>query len=262
MKKGSRLVSGYAFLGLLIFMTACSLRAEDKHLTREEAVIAKTIKQAESVDSYAIEVGILDDIAWGDGTKKYTYSMISGTEALESRRGYSEIVEVEGNEETETTVFNKEIYESEDEIYVNVDHEGWKIPSDPESYEYEETEYEGAIRFLENIENVEDIIIEENEKTFEITFPEMAEVLYEFYAQVLSVMESDAFVETGVPEAFIKIDKEDYSVREFTTKFFYDARTGSTSERVVTIEFRFDDINEIEDIKIPDEVIEEAEANE
>lgn len=126
-------------------MAMCSLSAKEEHLTREEAIIAKTIKQAESVESYAIKVGILDDIAWGDGTIKYTYYMISGTEALESRRGHFEIVEVEGNEETETTVFNKEIYESGDEIYVNVDHEGWKIPSDPESYEYEETEYEGAI---------------------------------------------------------------------------------------------------------------------
>ncbi|WYQ41996.1 hypothetical protein NST67_18825 [Bacillus sp. FSL W7-1321] len=69
------------------------------------------------------------------------------------------------------------------------------------------------IQLLKEIKNMEEIIIEETEEAFEISFPEMAEDLYEFYDPATSIMESDAFVGTGVPEAFIKIDKEDYSVR-------------------------------------------------
>ncbi|WYS06091.1 hypothetical protein MKZ27_18990 [Bacillus sp. FSL R5-0394] len=89
------------------------------------------------------------------------------------------------------------------------------------------------IQLLKEIKNTEEIIIEENEKTFEITFPEMVE----FYAQVLSVMESDAFVGTGVPEAFIKIDKEDYSVREFTTNFFMMPGQGAHQKEWLQLNF-------------------------
>ncbi len=61
---------------------------------------------------------------------------------------------------------------------------------------------------------------------------------------------------------FLRIDKEDYTVLEFTTKFFYEDEAGSDSNSVLTVELRFDDINEIEDITIPAEVIKEAEQNE
>ncbi|AST96064.1 DUF6612 family protein [Shouchella clausii] len=260
MKKGNRMVLSHVFLGMLVFLPACSMSAEDEDLSKVEAVIAQVIKRAEMVNSYALEFEVRDDIAWGDGDISYTHSMLSGLSFSNPQRGYYQMTEVEGNGETETTVFTDEIYEDEDAVYVNFNQEGW-IKS--ESYNnYSETGFEAMIQLLKEIKNMEEIIIEETEEAFEVSFPDMAEVLYEFYDPAISIMEGDAFVETGVPEAFIKIDKEDYSVREFTTKFFYDARTGSSSERVVTIEYRFDDINEIRDIKIPDEVIEEAEANE
>lgn len=128
-------------------------------------------------------------------------------------------------------MFTDEIYEDEDAVYVNFNQEGW-IKS--ESYNnYNETGFEAMIQLLKEIKNTEEIIIEENEKTFEITFPEMVE----FYAQVLSVMESDAFVGTGVPEAFIKIDKEDYSVREFTTNFFMMPGQGAHQKEWLQLNF-------------------------
>lgn len=260
MRRGGGHAFVYVFWGLPIFMAACSMNAEDEDLSKVEAVIAQIIERAEMVNSYALEFEVRDDIAWGDGDISYTHSMLSGLSFSNPQRGYYQMTEVEGNGETETTVFTDEIYEDEDAVYVNLNQEGW-IKS--ESYnDYSETGFEAIIQLLKDIENMEEIIIEETEEAFEISFPEMAEVLYDFYAQVLSVKENDTFVEAGEPEALIKIDKENYSVREFTTKFFYDARTGSTSERVVTIEFRFDDINEIEEITIPAEVIKEAEQNE
>jgi hypothetical protein len=39
-------------------------------------------------------------------------------------------------------------------------------------------------------------------------------------------------------------------------------RRGAQAESVLTVEYHFDNINEVEDIEIPDEVIKEAEQNE
>lgn len=231
MRRGGQNAFVYVFWGVPIFMAACGMSAEDEDLSKVEAVIAQVIKRAEMVNSYALEFEVRDDIAWGDGDISYTHSMLSGLSFSNPQRGYYQMTEVEGNGETETTVFTDEIYEDEDAAYVNFNQEGW-IKS--ESYNnYNETGFEAMIQLLKEIKNTEEIIIEENEKTFEITFPEMVE----FYAQVLSVMESDAFVGTGVPEAFIKIDKEDYSVREFTTNFFMMPGQGAHQKEWLQLNF-------------------------
>lgn len=259
MKKGSWRVSGYASFGLLFFIAACSLSAEDEHLTREEAVITKTIDRAESVNSYKVEGGVFDDIVWRDGEKEYTHSLLSGVATFDPQRGHYHLVEVQGINDTETTVFTDEIYENVDDIYVNYDHEGW---GKADGYEYGETEYKAAINLLGGIENMEEITIEETENVYEVSYSALDKVLYDLYEPALSVIEDSIFVETREPEVFLRINKADYTVREFTTKFFYEGETESEAERVVKIEFRFDDINEIKNIKIPDEVIEEAEQNE
>ncbi|WP_350006441.1 hypothetical protein [Shouchella clausii] len=73
MRRGRRNAFVYVILGLPIFMAACNTDAKDEHLTTEEAIIAKTIEQAESVESYAIEGGILEDFLWEDGSSEYNY---------------------------------------------------------------------------------------------------------------------------------------------------------------------------------------------
>ncbi|MFP7335074.1 DUF6612 family protein [Shouchella clausii] len=117
--------------------------------------------------------------------------------------------------------------------------------------------------FLEQLENVDELMVEETENEYEIRYSEPDESLYDIYGPPSdAVKNGTVFVETGSPEVFLVIDKANYTIREFTTKFFYEDEAGSDSKSVLTLELRFDDINEVEDFEIPDEVIEEAEANE
>lgn len=178
-------------------------------------------------------------------------------------RTHSQVVQEYGIGETETTVFTSELYRNTKDVYINLDNEGWKKSEEPNDFEYDYTGYEGAIIFLEQLGNVDELMVEETVNEYEVRYSEPDESLYDIYGPPSdAVKNGTVFVETGSPEVFLVIDKADYTVREFTTKFFYEDEAGSDSEGTATMEMRFDDINEVEDFEIPDEVIEEAEANE
>ncbi|WYQ41998.1 DUF6612 family protein [Bacillus sp. FSL W7-1321] len=261
MRRGGRNAFVYVFFGLLFFTSACNTDAKEEHLTTEEAIIAKTIEQAESVESYAIEGGILEDFLWEDGSSEYNYLLLSSNKIPELT--HSQVVQEYGIGEFETTVFTSELYQNAKERYINLDDKGWKKSEDPKDIEYDYTEYEAPIMFLEQLENVDELMVEETEAEYEIRYSEPNETLYDIYEPPSEASKKGTvFVETGSPEVFLVIDKADYTVREFTTTFFYEDEAGSDSEGTATLELRFDDINEVEDFEIPDEVIEEAEANE
>jgi hypothetical protein len=122
-----------------------------------------------------IEGGILDDIVWEDKRTEYTHSLFAGTKTFKPQRAYSQLEEKYGSGETEDTTFTAEIYENGNDIYVNLDNGGWQKP---DGYEYDETDYEAAIRVLDGIENLEEMIIEETEDAYEIRYSEADEVLY------------------------------------------------------------------------------------
>ncbi|GIN09790.1 hypothetical protein J1TS1_39350 [Shouchella clausii] len=261
MRRGGRNAFVYVFFGLLTFTSACNTDAKEEHLTTEETIIAKTIEQAESVESYAIEGGLLEDFLWEDGSSEYNYLLLSSIEIPE--RTYSQVVQEYGIGEFETTVFTSELYQNAKERYINLDDKGWKKSDDPKDIEYDYTGYEAPIMFLKQLENVDELTVEETENEYEIRYSEPDASLYDIYGPPSdAVKNGTVFVETGSPEVFLVIDKADYTVREFTTTFFYEDEAGSDSEGTATMEMRFDDINEVEDFEIPDEVIEEAEANE
>ncbi|PAF25973.1 hypothetical protein CHH61_10860 [Shouchella clausii] len=263
MRRGGRHAFVYVLFGLLFFTAACNTDAKEENLTREEAIIMKTIEQADSVDSYTVEGGLLEDFVWGDGSTEYNHLLgtVSRIESLQL--AYRQYRQEYSNGQTETTVFTGQIYQNEDDVYINVDDEGWKTRSEPDRFEYEYTDYEAAITFLERVENMEEVRIEETENEYEIRYSEPQESLYDIYGPPSEASKNrTVFVENGSPEVFLIINKSDYTVREFTTKFFYEDEAGSDSKGVLTLELRFDDINEVEDFEIPDEVIEEAEANE
>ncbi|MFB4258002.1 DUF6612 family protein [Shouchella clausii] len=261
MRRDGRHAFVYVFFVLLIFTSACNTDAKEEDLTREEAIIAKTIEQAESVESYAIEGGILEDFLWEDGGSEYNYLLLSSIKIPE--RTHSQVVQEYGIGKTETTVFSSELYRNTKDVYINLDNEGWEKSEESNDFEYDYTGYEGAIIFLEQLENVDELTIEETENEYEIYYSEPDESLYDIYGPPSdAVKNGTVFVETGSPEVFLVIDKANYTIREFTTTFFYEDEAGSESESTATMELRFDKINEIEDFEIPDEVIEEAEANE
>ncbi|PAF25977.1 hypothetical protein CHH61_10855 [Shouchella clausii] len=260
MRRGGRNAFVYVFFGLLFFTSACNTDAKEENLTREEAIIAKTIEKGESVDSFMIEMGMYEDYIWEDGSTEYDYVFLSGTDFLE--RSHSRSTQKYGNEETETIGFLAEIYRDTEEVYLNMNNEGWR-KANPSDYQYEMTEYEGAIDFLGNIQNMREVMIKENESEYEISYSGEDESLYEGYALPSPLIkEATSFVVTGSPEVFFRIEKEDYTIREFTTKFFYEDEAESGAEAILTVETYFDEINEVEDVVIPNEVIEEAKVNE
>lgn len=261
MRRRGRNAFVYVFFGLLIFTSACNTDAKEENLTREEAIIAKTIEQAESVESYTIEGGILEDFLWEDQSTEYNYLLVSSIKIPE--RTHSQVVQEYGIGETETTVFTSELYRNTKDVYINLDNKGWKKSEEPNDFEYDYTGYEAPIMFLEQVENVDELTVEETENEYEIRYSEPHESFYDIYGPPSEASKNGTvFVETGSPEVFLVIDKANYTIREFTTKFFYEDEAGSDSKSVLTLELRFDDINEVEDFEIPDEVIEEAKQNE
>ncbi len=112
MRRDGRNAFVYVFFGLLIFTAACNIDAKDEHLTREEAIIAKTIEQAESVDSYIVEGGIRDEIIWEDGRSEYNLLLLSGSMIKSLERSHTQITEKYGFEETESTITSGELYRS------------------------------------------------------------------------------------------------------------------------------------------------------
>ncbi|GIN12666.1 hypothetical protein J26TS2_25330 [Shouchella clausii] len=263
MRRGRRNAFVYVILGLLCFTAACSMSTEDEDKTREEAIIAQAIEQAELVNSYEIEGGVFNDITWEDGRMEYTYYLFSAFETSEPQRTHAHLEEKQGNGDTEITLNTEEIYEKGEDIYVNSDGEGWKKTSNSANYEYEMTEHEVAIRLLDRIENLEGVNVEKTDETYDFSYYEADETIYDIYKPTSSeTVKGTTFVETGSPEVFLAIDETDYTVREYTIKFFYEDQAGGKAENVLTVEYRFDNINEIEDIEIPAEVIKEAEQNE
>ncbi|MDO7283891.1 hypothetical protein Q5W88_12260 [Shouchella clausii] len=264
MRRRGRHAFVYVFFGLLTFTSACDTDAKED-LTKEEAIIAKTIEQAESVDSYTVEGGVLEDFIWEDGSTEYNYLLgtVSRIESLQL--AYNQYRQEYSTGEIKTTVFTGQIYQNEDDVYINVDDEGWKARSDPDRFEYEYTDYEAAITFLEHVENIEEMRIEETETEYEISYAEPDEFLYRLNEPPSEATKDGiTFEENGSPEVFLRINKGDYTVQEFTTKFFYEDKNGGTAKGITTLESLFADINKIEaeDLEIPEEVIEEAEANE
>lgn len=263
MKKESWRVSGYVSLGLLFFTAACSMSTEDEDKKREEAIIAQAIEQAELVNSYEIEGGVFNDITWEDGRMEYTYYLFSAIETSEPQRTHAHLEEKQGNGDTEIILSTEEIYEKGEDIYVNSDGKGWEKTSNSANYEYEMTEHEVAIRLLDRIENMEGVNVEKTDETYEFSYYEADKTIYDIYKPTSSeTVKGTTFVETGSPEVSLAIDQTDYTIREYTIKFFYEDEAGSSAESVLTIEYHFDNINEIEDIEIPDEVIKEAEKSE
>lgn len=261
----------YVFLGTFLVATGC-FHSENDGLKKEE-VITRSLEKAETVHSYSLEHNFENYVHPTTRFEKQTFV----GEVIESpRTSYFEATEEYGREDEEVREerYLGELYTVDGQTYLRSEEEGWvreeEVLGESISSEYE-NEYDIPEILLGIFQGLNDVSMVEERNHYELFYKGDDQEIFEAFYMPVEYTEPGTFTDTikykkreeGPPEVFLRIRKQDLTVEELEAKFYYeDADSYVETEIDYVWSFRFDDINEIDKIDVPDEMFEEAEQNE
>ncbi len=267
----SKYMFGYLSLGALALTSAC-FHSENDDLKKEE-VITRSLEKAKTVQSYSLENNFEYYIR---PTMEFEEQSFVGKVIESPRTSYFEAREEYGREEEEIRKerYLGELYTTDGQTYLRSEEEGWvreeEVLGESIPAEYE-NEYDIPETLLGIFEGLDNVSMVEERNHYELFYKGDDQEIFEAFYMPVEYTEPGTFTDTinykkreeGPPEVFLRIRKQDLTVEELEAKFYYeDADSYVETEIDYVWSFRFDDINEIDKIDVPDEVFEEAEQNE
>lgn len=154
-----------------------------------------------------------------------------------------------------------EYYSTSEGTYAQMDDSGWEDMSGAEEqFDQSDTEYSDVAQVIIDLKDDEDFEMEEEDDTFTFTFKGKSEDVYNALESPYSLMFTGVDVEDIEQELTITVDSETYYIEHLQAKLVAE-KDGEKLE--MNIDHVYDQINDIDEISLPDDVVAAAEeANE
>lgn len=232
---------------MLLFVTFILVACGDKELSREE-VIEKIEENYEEVESYntfsSFDIKMKD--VNGNGEKSYASMDVTVVEPINEIR-----VKLEEKDDMNTSV--EEYYVTEDMLYSSPDGSTWESTSYDEDYQVKESVSITYGHLFDVFETIEDELeFSEEDDYYIFSFDDTSQTIFDalnepYNAHVTGINEDE--INHNVE---LKIDKDNFYFIEFQDKMSGEL---SGNQLKFDILHTFSDVNEFEEIKVPDEVV-------
>lgn len=231
-------------IAFALILTACGGKES------KEDVINSIEEKSDEVESYSTEMKL--DIKVFDDNDTVT----------EESNG---VLKVDMNEKTQESSGKMtqdgqivEYYSTEETTYAQENDSGWMdMTAEADNFKHEETKYEGVAQIITNLKDEEDVEMEEEDGKFIFSFKGTNEKVYKALEEPYSLSFEDADTKDIEHDLTITVDSETYLIEELTNTMSLEV---DGEKAKIIIGHTFDKINEIDAIEIPQEVIDEAEA--
>ncbi len=225
-------------IGIIFVITACSGNES------KQEVLEKALQSPDQVESYfadfGIDIDIKSDIANDSSTMNGQVTLIEDPIAIHQLFSSKQ-------EGTETST---EIYRVQDEAFVKQGEGAWtEQPVTSEMANFE-PDYETVVSVLENVEEL--VEFDNSGDTYQISYSGFDQSIYDAFEGPFSVQLTGFRVDEDVTlELVIDIHQQDHYIENLDYTIF--AESGN-NELEMNISLEYDQVNEIEDIEIPEEV--------
>ncbi len=232
-------------LGFIFIIAACN---SDQSLSKEE-VIQEMKQQIDKVESY--QTGATISVVLTD---------VSSENIIESDEGViqADVIETtfESTGESIDNFESKKHYATNEAIYIQMNDEPWKEGSDQDilfndSFSF----YEEVAQILIDLEDEKDLQMEIKEDTYTFTFTGKSASIYEAFEDPYFLSLTGATPNEMEQDMTIIVDRETFYLKQVKNSFTVEKEG---VELVISIDQTYEKVNDIDDIGIPNDVIEEA----
>ncbi|WP_040978619.1 DUF6612 family protein [Oceanobacillus jeddahense] len=226
-------------ISLLFFLIACSQDAS------EEEVVENVLSSHRDVNQYAADF----NIDTSDLTRTTSYNI--EVNLTEEPAALHQISTMEADGE-ETTV---ETYRVDNEMYTQEADNPWVKSEAEEGEPLFTPSYRDVVSVMENVIDYAEFDSEGGTYTF--SYDGFERDIYEAFEEPFNILlgGSDIADEDMSLNFVFEVDKSDYYIENLEYNLSVENETGNVE---INIQVNYDDINNIDDIEVPDEAIEEA----
>lgn len=149
-------------------------------------------------------------------------------------------------------------YSTEEATYAQENDFGWEdMTAYEDDFKHTETNYESVAKIISDLKDEEDVEMEEEDGKFVFSFTGKNSNVFKALEKPYTLTLPGVDTEDVEHDLTITVDSETYYIEQLTNKM---SATLDGEKAEILIDHTYDQINEIDDIVIPQEVIDEAEA--
>ncbi len=238
----------YLFFLAILFalMTACSNGKSDKD------VFSDVAEHKDDVSNYEIEID-LQVVITNDETEEVLQSsqaLMDSTLFEDTNNSHGTLKSI--NDDVEEII---EYYHVDDDAYANFDDQGWEVlPEDNDLITDDDSTYYIAIAEL--VEDIKDEVdVETDGDHYVLTFQGKSETIYDAFEEPYSLTLSGVTPADVEHDVEIKINQDTMLVEQVQNTV---TGTKDGLKLELSIDHTYDNINEVDDITIPQDVQDEA----
>jgi len=237
----------YLLLSLLLIaiLTACGKNSK-------EEVIEQLENQVDQVETYYTEATV-DITMTTPNDDANDHSRASSTSYVNEQTNESSGVLMEDEQRTD-------YYSTEDTTYAKINDNTWEdMTTQEEKFKSSDTTYPNVAHILIDLKEHEELEMEEQDEKYIFTFAGKSEAVYQAFERPYSLTIEGAAPKDVTQDVQITVDRESYFIENVQNNLSVEIEGHSFEMEIIQT---YNQINSIDDIEIPQEVIDEAESTE
>lgn len=243
----------YLFLATLVFALLAACGDNNENDNSNEDIFSSVAKHKDEVENYEFELDSETTF-----TNEETEDVLQSNQALMISEYFETKQQSAGtlqsnNDDVDTVI---EYYDVDDMAYANINGQGWEDVTGGDLITDDHSQnYDAIANLISDIKD--DVDVTSDDSSYLFTFQGQNETVYNAFEAPYSITLSGITPSELEQDVEIKVDKETAFV-EYVKNTITGANDGVEVEFL--IDHQFNNINEIAEIKIPQEVIDEVES--